>query len=265
MGFETARALLARGHQVVITARSETKALAAISKLAGSNSSLPVNWIELDLAKQESVDSFAERFAGRFHRWDVLINNAGAKVLPDFQFTESGIEYHYGVNAVGHFAITMDLLRLRKPNSRVVSVSSIVARFASANLYPAESAQEFSPGTAYALSKLSNLLFAIELNRHFPDGDLVSVAAHPGFAKAEPYGPKATRFFETLLAQSAASGAKPIVAASENSQAGSYLGPKYLELWGSPKVAKLPKLVTEENLKLNWEILKNLSGRDLVL
>ena len=96
---------------------------------------------------------------------------------------------------------------------------------------------------------------------------MLSVAAHPGFARAEPYGPKSTRFFESFLAQSAAQGARPIIEAASrpNLTGGSYLAPEYLELWGDFAPGKIPASCTEENQNENWKILEKLSGTELAL
>lgn len=261
LGFETAKALLEQGHQVVISSRSQQRAEAAIARISPSLRSA-IDWLPLDLSSRSSIDGFAANFAQQYGQWDILVNNAGAKVLKDYSTTDFSIEYHYGVNAVGHFAITLDLLGYRSAKARVVSVSSIVARFAPLQLRPIVSESQYRPGSCYALSKLSNLLFAIELNNRV--ANLVSVAAHPGFARAEPYGPAATKFFEAFLAQSAKSGAAPIVAAALGDYpSGTYLGPKYLELWGEPKLAKIPDVVNRERLLENWAILEELSNRKL--
>jgi len=267
LGFETARGLLAQEFEVVITSRDQAKADKAIGRLRSEFPNGQVSSLPLDLSKAASVDAFETVFATRFSHWDVLVNNAGAKVLANYAETDSGVEYHFGVNAVGHFALTADLLKYRAPVSRVVSVSSIVARWASAAPGPLGSETDYSRGASYAASKLSNLLFALELQSRFGSQEFSSVAAHPGFAKAEPYGPASTRFFESFLAQSAARGALAIIdaASSELVSGGSYRVPKILELWGSPKPGKLPKSCTIENLKKNWEILETLSGRKLAL
>jgi NAD(P)-dependent dehydrogenase (short-subunit alcohol dehydrogenase family) len=264
LGFETARGLLSKGYRVVITSRDGDRALRAIAKLNQEFPNSRIHSLALDLSKMSSIDSFASEFAARFGHWDLLVNNAGAKVLSKYDQTDFGVEYHFGVNAVGHFALTMDLLPHRNPEARMVSVASIVARFAPKRLGPPKSATEFSPGGAYAASKLSNLLFAIEADRKMQPLNVSSVAAHPGFARAEPYGPKATRFFESFLAQSAQAGAEPIIASANLSiPGGSYLGPKVLELWGEPKSAKIPDSVSSGSLAENWDLLENLSGRKL--
>jgi NAD(P)-dependent dehydrogenase (short-subunit alcohol dehydrogenase family) len=266
LGFETARGLLTKGYEVVITSRDQARGQKAIDRLRDEYPQGRVSAIPLDLARASSVDGFAVAFAARFGTWDLLVNNAGAKVLLDYAETDSGVEYHFGVNAVGHFALTADLLRHRGPKSRVVSVSSIVARWAPQTLGPTGSSENYSRGESYAASKLSNLLFALELEKRFGSSSFSSVAAHPGFARAQPYGPASTRFFESFLAQSATRGALPVIASAEDGiPGGSYLAPKHLELWGNPELAKLPGACTLENQELNWKILEDLSGRKLAV
>ena len=267
LGFETARGLLRLGYQVVITSRDLDRGAAAIAKLKAEYPQAEVSMLPLDLANQVSIDSFSRSFAAAFGKWDVLVLNAGAKVLANYQQTSSGIEYHFGVNAVGHFSLVADLLAHRAHVSRVVSVSSIVARFAPQKLGPAGSASSYSAGASYSASKLSNYLFAMELEKRFGSGVFSSLAAHPGFARAEPYGPSSTRFFESFLAQSAAQGALPIIEAAANPSlvGGSYRVPKILELWGAPSEGIVPKITSEQTLKQNFEILESLSGKTLTL
>lgn len=267
LGFETALGLAGKGFEVVITSRSAPKGEAAIERILAANPNARISMLELDLSSSKSINRFSSEYESRFGNWDLLVNNAGAKILANYLQTDFGVEYHYGVNAVGHFALTMDLLKLRSGNSRVVSVSSIIARFAPSKLGPAGSREQYQPGASYSASKLSNLAFALELQNLLGSDSFSSLAAHPGFARAEPYGPKSTRFFESFLAQSAKSGARPIIEAASNWSlpGGSYLGPKYLELWGDTAAAKISPILTEAALKENWRILEGLSGKKLVV
>jgi NAD(P)-dependent dehydrogenase (short-subunit alcohol dehydrogenase family) len=267
LGFETATALASKGYHGLITSRSASKGNEAVKRITSANPMAHVSMMELDLASMESINRFGSSYATNFGAWDVLVNNAGAKILSNYSETDFGVEYHYGVNAVGHFALTMDLLKHRAEHSRVVSVASIIARFAPKILGPAGSKQNYQAGKSYSASKLANLAFALELENLLGSDSFSSLAAHPGFARAEPYGPKATRFFESFLAQSAKAGARPIVEAASNMQipGGSYLGPKNLELWGDSASAKIPTRLTPEELRQNWRILENLSGKKLVV
>jgi NAD(P)-dependent dehydrogenase (short-subunit alcohol dehydrogenase family) len=267
LGFETALSLASKGFQVVITSRNVLKGEEAVSRIIQTNPLAKVSMLELDLASMSSIEQFGSAYRSEFGNWDVLVNNAGAKILSAYSETEFGVEYHYGVNAVGHFALTMDLLKNRSAQSRVVSVASIIARVAPRKLGPSGTKANYQAGASYSASKLANLAFALELENLLGSESFSSVAAHPGFARAEPYGPQATRFFESFLAQSAKSGARPIVEAASNKTipGGSYLGPKYLELWGDSATAKIPPRLTRDELRENWRILEKLSGKKLAI
>lgn len=267
LGFEAARGLLGLGFEVVITSRNLERGSQAVARLKSEYPDGQISALSLDLSIQSSVRALAPSFTQAHQKWDVLILNAGAKVLSKYQETDFGVEYHFGVNAVGHFCLVYELLPYRAPVSRVVSVSSIVARFAPSELGPAGSHLSYSAGASYSASKLSNYLFAMELENKFGSDSFSSLAAHPGFAKAEPYGPKSTRFFESFMAQSAAKGALPIIEAATDSSmpGGSYRVPQILELWGKPTEGIAPKITSRESLERNWEILETLSGNYLAL
>ena len=267
LGYETALALTKKGYEVVITSRDLAKGQGAISRILDLNPNAKVSMLQLDLASMDSIENFGRAYRARFGKWDLLVNNAGAKILSSYSETEFGVEYHYGVNAVGHFALSMDLLTLRSENSRLVSVASIIARVAPSELGPSGTKESYQAGASYSASKLANLAFALELENLIGSSSFASLAAHPGFARAEPYGPRSTRFFESFLAQSAKAGARPIVEAATNNEipGGSYLGPRYLELWGDSAPAKIPTRLTPEALRQNWQILEKLSGKKLVI
>lgn len=267
LGFETARGLLKLGYVVIITSRDFARGAQAVARLKAEHPTGEVSVLPLDLSQRSSVDEFASSFAKSFASWDVLVLNAGAKVLGDYRETDTGVEYHFGVNAVGHFSLVADLLAYRGASARVVSVSSIVARFAPVELGPAGSPLKYSAGASYSASKLSNYLFAMELQNQFGSDSFSSLAAHPGFARAEPYGPKSTRFFESFLAQAAARGALPIIDAASNAElaGGSYRVPTNLELWGKPAEGIIPKVTSDQSLSENWKILESLSGKTLAL
>ena len=114
LGFETARGLLGLGYEVVITSRDLERGDKAVARLRTEYPEGEISTLALDLSNQSSVKAFAPRFTQAHKNWDVLVLNAGAKVLSSYRETDSGIEYHYGVNAVGHFALVADLFACRR-------------------------------------------------------------------------------------------------------------------------------------------------------
>lgn len=190
-------------------------------------------FVALDLTVRDSIDACAEKLAGR--SLDGLINNAGV-LLPD-PGKVHGCEPHMGINFIGHFALTGALISNLVPAARIVHVTSMAAQFVSLN---AEILRKQPPARgfrAYARSKLANLMFALELAHRAPD--VVSVAAHPGYAAtALQDNLFLGRLGNRLFGQHPESGAAAILKAllDPNIERGTLVGPsRYLQLRGTPK------------------------------
>ncbi|WP_216589687.1 SDR family NAD(P)-dependent oxidoreductase [Streptomyces brasiliscabiei] len=234
LGFETARALAARGASVVLAVRDTGKGEQAATRIRDTARGADVTVQELDLASLESVHAASAALHAELPRIDLLINNAGI-VYPPRKTTEDGYELQFGTNHLGHFALTgllLDLL-LPVPGSRVVTISSKMA--GSVNFDDLQSERSYDRNAAYGQSKLANLLFAYELQRRLaPHGTTVSVAAHPGVARTD--GPTtnastATRLTFALIApvmtQPPAMAALPTLRAATDPAVlgGQYYGP----------------------------------------
>ena len=113
IGLEAARVLSGAGAQVIIAVRDPAKGQRAAGEI-GDDTEVRA----LDLADLNSVRAFA---AETIEPIDVLINNAGVMALP-LSRTVQGFETQFGVNHLGHFALTNLLLPMI--TDRVVSVSS---------------------------------------------------------------------------------------------------------------------------------------------
>ena len=72
IGLEAAKALTAKGAHVVMTCRNADKATAAQNELIGSSEIIP-----LDLASLDSIQAFTNSYHAKYHKLDLLINNAG--------------------------------------------------------------------------------------------------------------------------------------------------------------------------------------------
>lgn len=60
---------------------------------------------ELDLSDLQSVNVFAKSMCDAYGSLDLLINNAGV-MMPPYKKTTDGFELQFGVNHLGHFALT---------------------------------------------------------------------------------------------------------------------------------------------------------------
>jgi NAD(P)-dependent dehydrogenase (short-subunit alcohol dehydrogenase family) len=184
IGFETAKALAARGATVMLACRDVQRAVAAGKRISSDVPGADVQPVRLDLASLASVRKAAEEILDGTDRLDLLINNAGI-VWPPHDLTADGFETHIGVNHLGHFALTGHLLeRMRRtPGSRVVSVSSLAHRRGAVDVDDLHfQRSKYTLTAAYGRSKLANLLFTFELQRRLraAGAETVALAAHPG-------------------------------------------------------------------------------------
>ena len=121
LGAVTARALGARGAEVILACRNTAKAEPVAADI-GERAQIR----KLDLADLESVRAFAAETGPT----DVLINNAGIMAVPKRR-TADGFEMQIGTNHLGHFALTN--LMLPRIRERVVTLSSGAHRARTAN------------------------------------------------------------------------------------------------------------------------------------
>jgi NAD(P)-dependent dehydrogenase (short-subunit alcohol dehydrogenase family) len=111
---------------------------------------------------------YFSEFGEQFDKLDILVNNAGVFAIPERQLTADGFELQLGSNYLGHFALTARLLKYLASSlgiSRVVNVSSRLARKGVMNFDDLMGEKKYKPYGAYAQSKLANLLFTFELQR----------------------------------------------------------------------------------------------------
>ena len=243
IGFETTKALAAKGATVVMACRNLDKAHNAAADIRESVPDASLEILELDLADLHRVRDFVAAFKEAFDRLDLLINNAGVMV-PPYGKTANGFELQFGANHLGHFALTgylMDALQ-ETPGSRVVTVSSGAHRMAKMDFKNLQAEKGYKPWEAYGRSKLANLLFTFELQRRLEDAriDAIAVAAHPGGTKTNLQSNMSAfvRPLMNLMMQDAAMGALPTLyaATAPDVKGGDYYGPDgFQEMRGYPE------------------------------
>src|SRR5436190_5331066 len=185
VGYESALALAEKGATVVMACRNLKLAQRSLEAIKRAVPAAKLELMELDLASLKSIHAFAETFKRQYDRLDVLINNAGT-VGAARGVTADGFESQFGINHLGHFALTgllLDVL-LKTPSSRMVTVSSRMHSSGKIQWDDLMSAHSYDRFTAYRQSKLANLLFTFELNRRLAATGTTTraMAAHPGLA-----------------------------------------------------------------------------------
>jgi NAD(P)-dependent dehydrogenase (short-subunit alcohol dehydrogenase family) len=273
LGREVTRYLAARGERVIMACRDEAAGEASAAALRAEHPGATLEVRPLDLASLASVEKFAAGLEGE-SRLDVLGNNAGLMAV-DRGLTADGFELHMGVNHLGHFALTARLLPLLRetPGSRIVSMSSMVARLGHVDLDDLLwERRPYDRWQAYFQSKLANLLFTFELDRRLraAGAATAALAAHPGGSRTG-LGSEGRSWSNRLLsiwkplAQSAAHGALPFVRAATDpaAQAGEYYGPQF-QVWGPPVRERPSRQSRDPELAAAlWERSEALTGTRL--
>ena len=233
IGFEAARAFSAKGARVLLGCRDESRAVSAINAIKALTPEADLSWISLDLASLDSVAKAGQRVLEE-PRLDLLINNAGVMVPPKTT-TIDGFELQFGVNHLGHFALTAHLLPMliRNDDSRIVTVSSLAHKGGVIDYADLQAKVSYSRMKRYQMSKYANLLFTLGLQRRLvaANSPSIALACHPGGSNTElgrHLGPLKYLFLPLeLLMNSSAEGALPTLRAATDPDArgADYYGP----------------------------------------
>ena len=129
----------------------------------------------------------------------------------------------------------------------------------------------YNPWSAYALSKLANLLFIHEFERRSNRNDwgIEAVAAHPGYAATNLISgatvqDRAGALANAIFAQSASRGALPTLCAATypGLYGASYIGPDgFMEMRGFPKLTRAAAIAYDQRLAAQlWSVSEELTG-----
>ena len=110
IGLETAKDLSSRGARVIILCRNVRKAEEAAERISLETGGV-VDVERLDLASLRSVRECAKRLLDNELKIDVLVNNAGVMICPNWK-TADGHDMQFGTNHLGHFLLTQLLMPL---------------------------------------------------------------------------------------------------------------------------------------------------------
>jgi NAD(P)-dependent dehydrogenase (short-subunit alcohol dehydrogenase family) len=182
IGRETARALAARGANVVGIVRDFAKAEPATQPVrdAAAQSGGTFELHAIDLASLQSVREGADKLLAEGRRFDAIIANAGVMATP-FGKTADGFETQFGVNHLGHFELVNRLEPLLVDGGRLVVLSSQAHRVSDVDLDdPNFETQAYEPFVAYGRSKTANALFAVEFDRRHSNRGIRAASVMPG-------------------------------------------------------------------------------------
>jgi NAD(P)-dependent dehydrogenase (short-subunit alcohol dehydrogenase family) len=271
IGLAAAAGLADRGAEVVLAVRNPDRGRAARDRILTGTPKATVEVGDLDLADLASVRAFADDQIRR-GPVQVLINNAGISMVPRRTRTADGFELQAATNFLGHFVLSALLMPAlaRAGDSRVVSVSSAIARPLRSVDYAFNERGWYQPAVAYAQSKLACGIFALELDRRLKTArrPTISVLTHPGWVATELFAGqrdplnRALNFFTDAMATPADQGAGCEIHAATAPEltGGEYIGPRWVSR-GEPWIIRPTNLMSdpEAGRKL-WQAAEDRTG-----
>ena len=270
LGFGTTKELAKKGAKVIMTSRNLVKGNAALTKIKSEISDADLELMQLDLADINNVKEFSTNFKSRYQKLDVLINNAGV-MMPVNRFeTAQGFEGQFGTNHIGHFVLVNELFDLIEstPNSRIVVLSSLVAKMSKAAIYwdDLQFEKSYDKMASYAQSKLANMMFAAELDKRLREKNSTTIClmAHPGYTATnlQQHMGLQGKIMNFLMAQKVEMGILPTLraATSPNVKGGEYYGPAKMGNWRGYPVINEPNTITNNRVatKRLWQLSETL-------
>ena len=273
LGYATALELARRGAQVIMAARDAGRGNAAVARLKAEVPGAKAEFESLDLSDLESVAALATSLEQSGRPIDLLVNNAGVMATPRGK-TRQGFETQFGINHLGHFALTMAVLPLMGAGAdpRVVTVTSSLHKAGTINFDDLQSEASYDPMKAYMQANLAKVVFAVELDRRLrARGSRVkSVLAHPGVANSNLTSSMGAGVVKALssvlvpiLAQTASAGARPSLRAATDPSVtgGEFYGPRGPgEFRGAPVIVQPAPRAKDAALGQRlWEISEYLT------
>ncbi|KAH7166806.1 short-chain dehydrogenase [Fusarium sp. MPI-SDFR-AT-0072] len=200
VGYHIAHQLALKGAKVYVGARNLRKATKAIRiMLAESPQLKPESLVPfaVDMGNFKQVQFAARKVVAEEPRLDILVNNAAVLARP-LDKDANGISVSFGINYLGPFLLTRELLPLlnktqaEHPGVRIVNVASTAhydvptgAKFGSLEDFNTTYGSEDEPFAnylRYGYSKLASILHTKELQRRFDQEgvDILALSVHPG-------------------------------------------------------------------------------------
>jgi NAD(P)-dependent dehydrogenase (short-subunit alcohol dehydrogenase family) len=277
LGLETARALAGAGATVVMAARNPEKTERALENIRGTVPGAQLEVVSTDLGSLASVERAGGEIASAHGSIDLLVNNAGIMGISESS-TEDGFETQFGVNHLGHWALTSRLLPqiLNAPGSRIVTVTSTAHHMGrSPRPDNPHLHGRYKPWTAYYQSKLANFHFGIGLQHKLAaaGASTSSLIAHPGLSDTDLQavsveqsdGEALQKFFLWLAhrtGMSPADGALPQLRAATDPSAegGQFYAPRYMNTGPPVRRPILRRIGLDKAIDRLWAISERETG-----
>jgi NAD(P)-dependent dehydrogenase (short-subunit alcohol dehydrogenase family) len=186
IGREISRQLAAKGILVLMGSRDRERGEKAVADLGAQG--LPVEFIQIDVTSQASVDHAAAEVERRHGRLDILVNNAGIALdwFPGSELTVEVLQKTFETNVFGVFRVIKALLPLLKKSNhgRIVNLSSGLGSI-TRNADPNSPLASRKMLLAYCSSKAALNMITVQFANELKSIGIKVNSANPGFTATD--------------------------------------------------------------------------------
>ncbi len=197
IGREISRQLAAKDILVLMGARDPVRGEKAVADLRAQG--LPVEFVQVDVTSDASVQRVAGEVERRYGRLDVLVNNAGIALdwYPASELTVEQFQKTFETNVFGVFRVTKVMLPLLKKSKqgRIVNISSGLGSLAR-NAAPDGGLTIRNQLLAYCASKAALNMITIHFAKELKTAGIKVNSANPGYTATDMNQHRGTKTVE---------------------------------------------------------------------
>lgn len=194
IGREISRQLAAKGILVLMGARDRERGEKAVADFRAQG--LPVEFVQIDVTSDASVERAAAEAQRRHSKLDVLVNNAGIAVdwCAASELTVEQFQKTFETNVFGVFRVTKGMLPLLKKSKhgRIVNISSGLGSL-TRNAAPDGALAMRNMLLAYSASKAALNMITIHFANELKSAGIKVNSANPGFTATDMNQHRGTR------------------------------------------------------------------------
>lgn len=264
IGQVAAQTLAAQGHEILIIGRNPAKTAEVTETIHKQTGSDKVHFLIADFSDLRQVRQLADQVKNKFPPLNVLINNAGAYFNRRHR-TQYGVEKTFLVNHLAPFLLTTLLLGHLQEDARIINVASDAQQYGTIDFDDLNYDRFYFGFTAYARSKLANILFTYALVRRLENNRVTVNTLHPGHVATDIYktnfsilGP-ALKWFMGLFAMTPEQGADNTIYLAASPEVEGVTGKYFVE---HEAVPSSPLSYDEDLAEQLWEVSERLTSQD---
>lgn len=240
------------GAKIIILDRNRKKQSALIKAIKQKFNTVEIDAMLLDLSKMDTVKEASKKL--KTIAPDFLILNAGAYSVPRF-ICDTGLDNVFQINFAAPYYIVKELLStLNKNGGRVVAVGSIAHNYSITDKTDIDFKNRKKASLVYGNAKRF-LMFA--LNELFKNEQGATLAiTHPGITLTGITAHYPKMIFalikypmKIIFPHPKKAALSILMGLFEKTQHNTWIGPKYFNIWGYPKLKPLKTCKKDE---MNW-------------